>query len=342
MACARSLRAAHLRKKRTPFSFRLSFPVDTGGFPFLTVPMESNQATYRTPPRALLFLVLTTVLWGGSFVFNKIGFRELPPVTFLFYRFSLATVLMGIYCLRRLPRLDRDIVTKGIKVGLALASANLSFVVGLNETTVSRAGFLNNLFVLFVPLLGFVLWRERIHRFLVSGILLAVGGLWLLTRGGAEGFSRGDLYSTACAFCIAVHILAVSRILKHEDVYLVTLVQLATVATIGGALAFFLSPPAVLFGPVTAGALAYCAIFPTILCFTLQNTWQRHTTPAQAGLIYTLDPVWSLMGGILVLGERLSPLEWLGCVLIFAGVAVPVGILRFLESRTLSAYRRGE
>lgn len=293
-----------------------------------------------SPGRVLFFLVLTTVLWGGSFVFNKLGFREIPPLTFAFYRFSLATLLMGVLCIGRLPRLTRDIVGKGFKVGLALTSANLSFVLGLNETTVSRAGFLNNLFVLFVPLIGFLLWRERISRFLVSGILLALIGLWLLTQGGVEGFNRGDLFSTVCAFCIAVHILAVSKLLKEEDVYLVTLVQLATVAGISGVLSFLFAPSPAPFGPVSLGALVYCAIFPTVLCFTLQNTWQRHTTPALAGLIYTLDPVWSLIGGMLVLGERLNGLEWTGCALIFAGVAVPAGIMRFLERKTLSIYRK--
>ncbi len=303
--------------------------------------MENNRpAISPVPPRAVLFLVLTTVLWGGSFVFNKLAFRELHPVTFAFFRFFLATALMGIICGGRLKALNRDVAVKGIKVGLALSAANLSFVFGLNETTVSRAGFLNNLFVLFVPLLGFAIWGERINRFLCSGILLAVAGLWMLTMGGTAGFNRGDLLSTVCALCIAVHILAVSRVLKGEDVYLVTLVQFATVTAVAGIFALILAPPPSSIGPVTIVSLAYCAVFPTVICFTLQNTWQRYTTPAQAGLIYTLDPVWSLIGGMLVLGERLTPMEWAGCILIFAGVAAPIGIMRFLESRTLSAYRR--
>jgi drug/metabolite transporter (DMT)-like permease len=280
------------------------------------------------------YLILTTLLWGGSFVFNKIAFREIPPVSFMFFRFALATVIMGLCCLRRLGALNRDIVVKGIKVGLALALANITFVLGVAGTTVSRAGFLNNLFVLIIPLVCFVLWRERVSRWNLAAVLLALVGLWELASGGAAGFSRGDLLSTVCALFISFHIILVSRVLKDEDVYLVTLVQFATVAAVGALLFLVLPTAPFSVGPVSAGALLYCAVFPTVVCFTLQNTYQRYSTPTRAGLIYTLDPVWSLLGGMLVLGERLSSQEWLGCLFIFAGVVLPLLVHLLWERRT--------
>lgn len=298
---------------------------------------KKSTVTKVTPGRATFWLVITTILWGGSFVFNKIGFREIHPITFLFIRFSFATVLMGILCLGRLTRLDRSILKKGIIVGLALAAANFSFVLGVSGTTVSRAGFLNNLFVLFVPVICFLCWRDKINRIMFTGLTLAVAGLWMLARGGTEGFNNGDLMSTVCAFFIALQIIAVSKILRDEDVYLVTLVQFATVTLVGGVSSILFAPPLHSFGLVSVGALLYCAVFPTVICFTLQNTYQRYSTPAQAGLIYTLDPIWSMLGGFLVLGEWLSVAEWAGCALIFLGVAMPVGISRFIERRYLSS-----
>ncbi|HEY6871234.1 MAG TPA: DMT family transporter [Geobacteraceae bacterium] len=296
--------------------------------------MESgavHTATLRR--RAIFWMVVSTVLWGGSFVFNKIGFREIPPVTFLFLRFLLATLLMGLVSIRRVAGLNRQIVRKGTLVGLALGAANLSFVLGVSGTSVSRAGFLNNLFVLVIPLLCYLVWRERVSRVTFAGICLAVAGLWSLARGGAAGFNTGDLLSTVCAFFVALHIIAVAKLLKEEDVYLVTLVQFAVVAGAGALLAALFAPPLRPFGLLSAGALLYCAVFPTVICFTLQNTWQRYTTPAQAGLVYTLDPLWSMLGGFLVLGERLSGAEWGGCALIFAGVAAPLVVGRIAELR---------
>ena len=282
---------------------------------------------------ATLWLVITTFLWGGSFVFNKLGFREIPPVTFLFLHFSLATMIMGLFCLRRLPGLNLLILRKGMVVGLALAAANLSFVMGVAGTTVSRAGFLNNLFVLLVPFLCFLFWRERVDRWSLAGIGLAMMGLWQLARGGIEGFNRGDMFSTVCALFIALHIIAVSKLLRNEDVYLVSLVQFATVAAVGGMVVVLLPSPPFVIGLLSAGSLLYCAVFPTVICFTLQNTFQRYTTPAQAGLIYTLDPIWSMLGGMLILRERLSRREWLGCALIFGAVAAPMLARRHRERR---------
>ncbi len=288
-----------------------------------------------TPARAKFWMVVTTMLWGGSFVFNKIGFREIPPVTFLFIRFSMATVLMGLLSIGRFSALDARILRKGVVVGAALAAANFTFVLGVSGTTVSRAGFLNNLFVLFVPLICLIFWKEKVSRVTLAGLFLAVAGLFLLARGGLEGFNRGDLLSTVCAFFIALQIIAVSKVLHDEDVYLVSLVQFATVTFVGGVLSFIFAPPSHPFGLISLGSLLYCAVFPTVICFTLQNTYQRYTTPAQAGLIYTLDPIWSMIGGFLLLGERLSVAEWSGCALIFMGVALPIAIGRLLERRYL-------
>jgi drug/metabolite transporter (DMT)-like permease len=246
---------------------------------------------------------------------------------------------MAAFCLRRFPLLNRNVVRKGVMVGLALGLANLSFVLGVNGTTVSRAGFLNNLFVLLIPLLCFFLWRERVDRWTLAGILLALAGLWQLARGGVEGFNRGDLLSTLCALFIAVHIIMVSRILRDEDVFLVTLTQFATVAAMGAVLVALMPAAPCRLGAISTTALIYCALFPTIICFTLQNTFQRYTTPTKAGLIYTLDPVWSMLGGVFVLGERLSGREWAGCGLIFTAVILPMAIRRYRERRFGINYR---
>jgi drug/metabolite transporter (DMT)-like permease len=288
--------------------------------------------------RIYFFLILTTLFWGGSFLFTKIGLREIPPPLFVFTRFTLATLIMLIVFARRLPLLNRSIVQRGVIVGIALGLTNLSFVFGIHGTSISRAGVLNNLFVLFIPFITRLIWRDRIGRINLGGVALAALGIWLLATSGGIGFNRGDLVSTVCAFFIACHIITVSKVLRDDDVYLISMIQFATVAAIAGVAALVAPSAPFRVSPTGLMTVVYCAIFPTVICFTLQNTYQRYVTPTRAGLIYTLDPVWSLLAGLFVLGEHLSPLEWLGCGLIFLAALLPLTVRYLYERRLLQLY----
>lgn len=295
----------------------------------MTAPQPSTRRVYGV-------LVLTTLFWGGSFLFTKLGLATVPPVHFVAIRFALATAIMLLLAVRRLPKLDRGSARRGAIVGLALGATNLIFVLGIKGTSISRAGVLNNLFVLFIPLLAKLVWRDRIGGANLVGVGLAVIGIGLLA-GGGSGFNTGDFFSTVCAFCIAIHILTVSKVLRRDDdVWLVSLVQFAVVAAMAGTLCLLVPAPDYVLTGQALGSIVYCAVLPTVVCFTLQNAFQRHTTATRAGLIYTLDPVWSLVAGYLVLGERLRGREWIGCGLIFAAALVPL-IFRLLQERQLVA-----
>lgn len=299
--------------------------------------MNGTPLPHQTRPaagRVYFFLVLTTFFWGGSFLFTKIGVAQLAPQHFVLARFTLATLLMAAIFAGKLSSLNRGIMRRGIIVGTALGLTNISFVFGIQGTSISRAGVLNNLFVLFIPLITRLVWRDRIGRVNLAGILLAGGGIWLLATGGGQGFNHGDLVSTFCAFMIACHIITVSKVLRDDDVYLVSLVQFATVTLIAALATALLPQQPIRLTAAGAGSIAYCALFPTIICFTIQNIYQRHVTPTRAGLVYTLDPVWSLMAGFLFLGERLSRREWVGCGLIFSAALLPLTIRLFSETRT--------
>ncbi len=288
--------------------------------------------------RVYFYLVLTTFFWGGSFLFTKIGVATIPPQLFVLTRFIMATLIMLLVCSGRLKKLDSGTILRGMAVGAALGLTNLSFVYGIQGTSISRAGILNNLFVLFIPVITKMVWRDRIGRVNMAGIALAVAGIVLLATGGGNGFNRGDFFSTFCAFLIACHIISVSKVLKNDDVFLVTLVQFATVTLIAGVATLLLPLPAFTVTTPAVLSVVYCAVFPTVFCFTLQNIYQRYVTPTRAGLIYTLDPVWSLIAGFFVLGERLNGTEWLGCGIIFLAATLPLLFRLSIESRLISTY----
>ena len=137
---------------------------------------------------------------------------------------------------------------------------------------------------------------------------------------------------------IACHIISVSKVLKNDDVYLISLVQFATVTLIAGAATLLLPLPAFTIPRSAVMSVVYCAIFPTVICFTLQNFYQRYVTPTRAGLVYTLDPVWSLIAGFCFLGERLNGREWIGCGIIFMAALLPLLYRLSAESRLISTY----
>ncbi|MDD2583074.1 MAG: DMT family transporter [Desulfuromonadaceae bacterium] len=298
------------------------------------------MTTSTSPPmnRVYFFLVLTTFLWGGSFLFTKIGVATIPPQLFVLTRFILATAIMLLVCSRRLKKLDSGTIIRGMTVGIALGLSNLSFVFGVQGTSISRAGILNNLFVLFIPVITKMVWHDRIGRVNMAGISLAVGGIVLLATGGGGGFNRGDFFSTFCAFMIACHIISVSKVLKNDDVFLITLIQFATVSLIAGTATLLLPLPSFSITTPAVLSVVYCAVFPTVFCFTLQNIYQRYVTPTRAGLIYTLDPVWSLIAGFSVLGERLNGREWIGCGIIFLAALLPLLFRLSTESRLIKYY----
>jgi drug/metabolite transporter (DMT)-like permease len=297
-----------------------------------------TSSSHPSAGRIYFFLILTTFFWGGSFLFTKIGLREIPPTLFVFTRFTLATLIMLIVFARRVTSLNRGIMRRGVIVGIALGLTNLSFVFGIQGTSISRAGVLNNLFVLFIPLITKLVWHDRIGRINLGGIALAAIGIWLLATSGGVGFNRGDLLSTICALFIAGHIITVSKVLRDDDVYLISMVQFGTVAVLSGLTTLAIPLPPFSASPTALMTVLYCAIFPTVFCFTLQNTFQRYVTPTRAGLIYTLDPVWSLLAGLFVLGEHLKSLEWVGCGLIFLAALLPLTIRYLYERRLVNKY----
>ena len=178
-----------------------------------------TDSTRPAQGRIYFMLILTTLFWGGSFLFTKIGLRDVPPPVFVLVRFTLATLIMLAVFARRLTALNRDILRRGVIVGSALGLTNISFVFGVQGTSISRAGVLNNLFVLFIPLITKLVWKDRVGRTNLGGIILAAAGIWLLATSGGIGFNRGDLISTVCAFFIAGHIITVSKVLRDDDVY---------------------------------------------------------------------------------------------------------------------------
>lgn len=278
-----------------------------------------------TPLRADGLLLFTALIWGIGFVPQQLAMLHIGPLTMTSIRFGIgALCLLPLLWLQRSRGRRASIPASwpwrgGLLAGMALAMAAALQQVGMTYTTVSSAGFITGLYVVFVPILGMVVGRPaRPAHWL--GATLAMGGLYFLTAGNALEARVGDLFVLAGAMCWAIQILVIDRFAAGADTLRLAVVQFASASLLTGALLPALEMPA-LAGVIAARwHILYSGGIAVALAFTLQITAQRAAPPAHAAILFSLEAVFAAIAGWLLLDEQLTDRQTLGCVVIFVGI----------------------
>lgn len=272
--------------------------------------------------QADLTLGLVALIWGSTFVVVQNALEAVGPLTFVAFRFVLATgVLVGLFH-RRLRRLAwRELLAGGL-IGVWLTGGYLFQTIGLQTTTTAKAGFITGLSVVIVPVLATALLRQPPGRHAILGIVAATVGLGALTLNRDLSVQTGDLWVLACALMFALHIVSVARFSPHHDAIPLSVVQIGTVAVLGSGLAAAFEVPSVRLPAATWGAIAFTGVVATALVFSLQVYVQRFTTPTHTALLFSLEPVFAAFFGWWWAGETLGPKELIGCGLILAGMVI--------------------
>ncbi|MDQ7013546.1 MAG: DMT family transporter [Planctomycetota bacterium] len=284
---------------------------------------------HRSPLRADLILLLVAAIWGSGFIAQRVASRSMGPLTFNAIRYLVGFALLGVLLasLRRWKP-NRTELIGGFWLGLVMAGAAWLQQHGIEFTTAARAGFFTGLYVLLVPVAG-LLFGQRPRAAHVIGATVAVAGLWLLSREfGSDlpngeptgGLLPGDPYIIACAVLWAFHVALTGKLAPTADPLRLAAVQFAVVAVLSGVIALPLE--ASRFVPESAGLLALCysGVLVIAVAFTLQIVAQRDAPPTHAAVLMSLEAVFAAVLGILLLGERLTPIEYAGCGLMLAGM----------------------
>jgi drug/metabolite transporter (DMT)-like permease len=270
--------------------------------------------------RADLGLVSVTFFWSTTFVLSKLALDEFSLSVFLFLRLTLAALALNLYSLRFIKGLNRKTLLHGAILGIFLYLSYLFQMWGIQYTTASNTAFIMGLFVVWVPLLGYVLFRFKPARNVLLGIVLAIFGMVLLTGGNPAHWNKGDVLVSVCTVTVAFHIIFTKRFAPQNNVYLLTAMQLATVSL----LTIIALPFSEFSWPeITAKnalVLIYLALFGTVYTFLMQASMQRFTTAARTALIFSLEPVLAAMFAYLIAGETLSLKRWTGGLLIVMGM----------------------
>jgi len=269
---------------------------------------------------AALLLIATTFFWGITFTVVKDAVSQVDMFVFLAQRFALASLLMIIPGILFHRKPAWATVRAGMILGLALFGAYAFQTAALLFTSASNTGFLTGLNVVLVPIMGAILFRHRIPAGVRWGAFIATAGLFLLCTDGELRINSGDILGIICALCVALHLLLTGHYTHNHDVYWMTTVQMTTIAVASSSIALGGGKQVAVYYPFLLWPLLLCAIFASVFAFLVQTAMQRHISPSQTALIFCLEPVFAAGYAYIAAGERLSPVAWLGAVLILGAM----------------------
>lgn len=271
--------------------------------------------------QADLLLVVVAVVWGSAFVAQRVGMEQVGPFAFNATRFAIGGLtLIPVLGRQRLRSMPRNELHRGALLGgLLFAAASLQQI-GLMWTTAGKAGFITGLYVVIVPLLLALFWRERAAWNSWVGAGLATVGLFLLSTDMDLRLAPGDGWVLGSAVMWALHVIAIGQIAPRHDPLRLALIQFVTCSLLSFVAALVLEPvtwPGLL---LVVPAVLYTGVVSIGLGYTGQVVAQRHTRPAHAAIILSGEAVFAALFGWLILGESLAPRQLLGCGLMLAGM----------------------
>jgi len=270
---------------------------------------------------ALAALVLVTAVWGRTFVQAKYAVALYPLFAFLALRFAIASIVLAAPAARRLRSLAAPGWRAGVALGLLLAVGYALQTAGLERTTVSSAGFITGLYVVFTPLLALLLFRTRVGVAVWIGVVLAALGLALLSGVGA-GDPLGDALVLGGSAAYSLQIVLMERYSPRYDP--VAFTQAEMLAAFGGfaVVAVALGQIELPRGWTVWGALLVTGIFASALGFLVQTWAQQRTSATRTALAFALEPVFAGIFGFWLAGDRLGAIGWAGCAVIMTGIVV--------------------
>ena len=301
-----------------------------------------------------LLLLLTAMIWGTAFVAQRVGMDSIEPITFNAARMWLAAVAIGsaAFLTRRNrqkgqapnnaekqitadgaagavtgprdPAQDRrrNTIIGGICCGTFLTAASLFQQMGIVYTTAGKAGFITALYMLFVPILSFILFKKKNTWLVWTGVLIGVIGMYLLCITDGFSLTYGDMLVCICALLFSCHILCCDHFVRLGNPLFISAIQFTTVAVISSVAAFIAEEPSWQKVISAAIPILYCGIVSGGIGYTLQMIAQKYTDPTIASLLMSLESVFAVIAGALLLGERMTARELAGCIIMFAAIVL--------------------
>lgn len=282
-------------------------------------------------------LLLTALIWGTAFVFQRVGMESIEPITFNAARMALATIATGLVAFltqRKGPnsseprtaveqkQYKRNTIIGGICCGCFLSLGSILQQMGLVYTTAGKAGFITAMYMLLVPIIGFVFFKKKNTWLVWLSVLLGVVGMYFLCISGELRLSYGDALVCICAVFFSCHILCCDYFAGRGNPIWISAIQFATVTVISSVAAMIAEEPSVEKLVSATIPIIYCGIVSGGIGYTLQIVAQKYTDPTIASLLMSMESVFAVIAGAILLHEHMSIRELSGCVIMFAAIVL--------------------
>lgn len=279
-------------------------------------------------PKNAFILMLTAFIWGTAFVAQSVGMDYLGPFTFNGVRSFIGGVAL-LPCILLLDKMNgktekpagtrKDLVAGGIACGILLFAASSLQQMGIQYTSAGKAGFITAFYIVFVPVLGIFL-KKKIGWKVWVAVVLALAGLYFLCIIESFMIGKGDILIFLCALVFSGHILVIDHFSPKVDGVKMSCIQFFVCGIASVPFMFLLETPKM--GDICDAwmPILYAGVLSCGVAYTLQIIGQKNVNPAIASLLLSLESCFSVLAGWVVLGERLSAREAVGCVLMFAAI----------------------
>ena len=268
--------------------------------------------------KATMALFGVTLLWGGTFIWmqqsldaaahSAPGLDEKDvAIFFVMMRFVIAGLFLLIFVPKTWHGLkDREVWRGGVVLGVIVWGGFILQMLGLTDVTPAVSAFLTSLYVVFTALIGVALGMQKLTRFAVLGVLLATFGAGWISGPPQLNFGVGEWLTVGCAFLFGAHIIATDRITKVVDPIQVTATMLLTVAILSIVVYMVASREftneflSLMKDVEFTFPLMLCAILGSLVALLVLNMFQKQVTPVRAAILYALEPVWAMLGSLML------------------------------------------
>ncbi len=266
-------------------------------------------------------LLYSAAVWGATFFLVKDALDYISPMALIAYRFLIAAFLMFVFLkIKKLKVFNHW--KKGIVLSFIIWMVFFPQTLGLKFTTASNSGFITGLFIVFVPIAGWALFRKvpEINR--IISIILAIAGLWILT-GGPEKINYGDALTLLTAVAYALHILYVDKYMRDgANPYILTFQQFLYVGMFSLIVSIITGGSIGWSSNTVWWTIIFLAVFPTMSAFLIQMVSQKFTSPLKVAIIFSMEPVFAAIFAWTLGGEKFALHRGIGGILIVTAIII--------------------